>query len=143
MVDFSGLRVKRLDPAAALPKRYCPTDAGYDLASISTQTVFAGHRRLFKIGFATEMPYGIFGQISDRSGLAFKHGLTILGGVIDNGYRGEWGVILYNTGKEAVTVEAGDRLAQVVFKRYETLSVSWVDSLSGSDRGDGAYGSSG
>jgi dUTP pyrophosphatase len=143
MVDFSGLRVLKLDPAAALPKRYCPTDAGYDLAAISTQTVFAGHRRLFRVGFATEMPYGVYGQICDRSGLAFKHGLTILGGIIDNGYRGEWGVILYNTGKDAVVVQPGDRVAQVVFKRYETLSVSWVDSLSGSDRGEGAYGSSG
>jgi dUTP pyrophosphatase len=142
MVDFSGLRVKLFCPTAKLPtKAYY--SAGYDLYSPVDVALPALNRSIISLGIATEMPYGYFGKIMDRSGLAAKQGLTVLGGVIDNDYRGEWKVVLLNTTQFQMTVKAGDRIAQVVFLPYGHFEVNEVECLTDTERGEDGFGSTG
>jgi dUTP pyrophosphatase len=145
MVDFSGLRVKLLSSNAKLPTA-AHNSAGYDLYNpMSFQwPIFPGQRITVPLRIATEMPYGYFGKIFDRSGLAAKNGITVLGGVIDNDYRGEWKVVLLNTDDEDIhTIYPGDRIAQVVFLPYGHFPVNQVDELQDSERGEGGFGSTG
>jgi dUTP pyrophosphatase len=102
-------------------------------------------RHLFKTGLAIKLPVGYVGLIRDRSGLAYKHGLTVLGGVIDSGYRGDWGVILYNTSDEDFTIKKGDRIAQVLVQRVESCEFEEVDDFNEDHvaRGEKGFGSSG
>lgn len=142
MVDFSGLRVKLLHPYAKMPtKAYC--SAGYDLYSPREISILPGLRTLVALGIATEMPHGYFGKIFGRSGLASKQGISVLGGVIDNDYRGEWKVVLLNTSNKELFTGAGSRIAQVVFMPYGHFQVNEVDELQGSERGDAGFGSTG
>jgi len=142
MIDFSGLRVKLLHPYAKLPTK-AHFSAGYDLYCIDYWDVSPGHRVLIPLGIATEMPYGYFGKLMDRSGLAAREGLTVLGGVIDNDYRGEWKVILFNTSGSTVHLKPGDRIAQVVFMVCGHFEVHEVENLSDTERGPGGFGSTG
>jgi dUTP pyrophosphatase len=91
------------------------------------------------------LPEGYVALIHPRSGLALKHGVTVLNtpGTIDSGYRGEVSVLLYNAGSEAFTVERGDRIAQMVIQKFETAEFEVVDALTDTDRGDGGFGSTG
>ena len=142
MVDFSGIRVKLLSPAALIPERNM-NSAGYDLFSAESKMLRAGERAMFDLGIATEMPFGYFAKIMDRSGLAAKHGVTVLGGVIDNDYRGEWKVILLNTGDKDVPIYEGSRIAQAVFMMCGVMPINEVDELQDSERGEGGFGSTG
>ena len=142
MIDFSGLRVKLLHPKACLPKRIM-NSAGYDLYTTDVRHIPAGEREVIPLGIATEMPYGYFARVLDRSGLAARDGLTGLGGVIDNDYRGEWKVILHNTSDKDIWLAPGDRVAQAVFIKYAVLTVNEVDEIQDSVRGEGGFGSTG
>ena len=104
-----------------------------------------GEIRLVRTGFAMEIPEGIECQVRPRSGLALKHGITLPNspGTIDSDYRGELQVILQNLGKEAVTIARGDRIAQLVFARYETPEAVEAEELTESERGGGGFGSTG
>lgn len=104
-----------------------------------------GERRLVATGLAIELPPGVEGQVRPRSGLALKHGLTMPNapGTIDSDYRGELKVILQNGGTEPVTIARGDRIAQVVFARYETPDLIDATELAESSRGAGGFGSTG
>ena len=104
-----------------------------------------GERRLVATGLAIELPPGIEGQVRPRSGLALRHGLTMPNapGTIDSDYRGELKVILQNGGTEPVTIARGDRIAQVVFARYETPDLVDATELAESARGGGGFGSTG
>jgi dUTP pyrophosphatase len=120
--------------------------AGFDLASAEPDFVLApGERRLVATGLAIELPAGVEGQVRPRSGLALRHGLTMPNapGTIDSDYRGELKVILQNGGSEPVTIARGDRIAQLVFARYEVPELVDVADLAESSRGAGGFGSTG
>jgi dUTP pyrophosphatase len=129
-----------------LPSRRTSGSAGFDLASAEPDFELApGERRLVATGLAIELPAGIEGQVRPRSGLALRHGLTMPNapGTIDSDYRGELKVILQNGGREPVTIARGDRIAQVVFARYETPELVDAAELEESSRGAGGFGSTG
>jgi dUTP pyrophosphatase len=142
------VRVLRLphNPDLPLPARRTSGAAGFDVASAEPDFVLApGERRLVATGLAIELPPGIEGQVRPRSGLALRHGLTMPNapGTIDSDYRGELKVILQNGGADPVTIARGDRIAQVVFARYETPELVDVSELAESTRGAGGFGSTG
>lgn len=120
-------------------------DAGADLVSNEDAAVPARGRILVKTGLKLALPIGYVGLVHPRSGLALKHGITVLNtpGTIDSGYRGEVGVILYNSTDVDFEVKAGDRIAQLVIQKYETGAFSIVDSLDETSRGEGGFGSTG
>jgi dUTP pyrophosphatase len=129
-----------------LPSRQTTGSAGFDLASAEPDFVLApGERRLVSTGLAVEIPPGIEGQVRPRSGLALRHGITMPNapGTIDSDYRGEVRVILQNLGTEPVTIVRGDRIAQLVFARYETPELVDATELEQSSRGAAGFGSTG
>jgi dUTP pyrophosphatase len=140
------IRIQKINPAAILPAcAHGPTeDAGMDLCAVEDTTLEPGVPRMVPTGLTVELPPGCEGQVRPRSGLALKHCITMPNapGTIDPGYRGELRVILLNLGRAPYTIHAGDRIAQLIVARYET--VEWQESeLGGSQRGTGGFGSSG
>ena len=145
---MSRVRILRLPTNLdlPLPSRQTTGSAGFDLASAEPDFVLApGERRLVSTGLAVEIPLGIEGQVRPRSGLALRHGITMPNapGTIDSDYRGEVRVILQNLGTEPVTIVRGDRIAQLVFARYETPELVDATELEQSSRGAGGFGSTG
>ena len=138
--------VLRLDPDLPLPTTAHPGDAGVDLhAREDTLLRAGGGRVLVPTGIAVAIPMGYMGLVVPRSGLALKHGITLVNtpGIIDSGYRGELKVVMVNTDpSDDYRVTRGDRIAQLIIQ--EIVSVSWrpVDELTGDDRG-GGFGHSG
>jgi dUTP pyrophosphatase len=139
------LAVKLLHPAARLPQRAHPGDAGADLFSVEEVTIPAGERRDVGTGLALAIPAGHAGFVLPRSGLAFKHGIMVVNspGLIDAGYRGEVRVALYNSGNEPLLVGVGERIAQLVMQRVEEPEFVATAELPETIRGDGGFGSSG
>lgn len=135
--------IKRLRPGIQLPAYAHPGDAGLDLYSPESFVLQPGERRHVPMGFSLALPEGYVSQIWDRSGLASRNGLTNLGGIIEHTYRGEYGVIILNTGPEPYEVKAGDRIAQLLIMPVETAELAEVDELPSSQRGEGGFGSSG
>jgi dUTP pyrophosphatase len=141
-----NLPVRRLDPRAVLPVRSHPGDAGLDLCALEPVTLEPGARAKLRTGIAVELPPGHAGMVLPRSGLADRHGIALVNapGLIDQGYRGELQVLMLNTDREqAFTVQAGDRIAQLVVVAVALPSVLEVDELSAAARGDGGFGSTG
>ena len=122
-----------------------PGDAGADLKSTENYTIPAGGRQLVNTGVRIAMPDGVVGLVHPRSGLAAKHGITVLNtpGTVDAGYRGEIMVTLLNTSKESFEVARGDRIAQILFQRVERADFLAVEQLPESARGETGFGSSG
>jgi dUTP pyrophosphatase len=114
-----------------------------DLASREDKTLQQGEQHLFKLGFAMAIPEGTVALVWDRSGMAAKHGIKTMAGVIDCTYRGEVGVVLVNVRKEPYGVKKGDRIAQMLIQPVHTASIEVVEELSETVRGDGGFGSSG
>lgn len=140
------LRVRRLAPEAVLPRRAHPGDAGLDLHALEGVTLAPGERALVRTGVAIELPAGHAGWVVPRSGLAARHGIALVNapGLIDEGYRGEVGVLLLNTDREAAfAVAAGERIAQLVVAAVAAPAVVEVDELAVSARGEGGFGSTG
>ncbi|MDD2430369.1 MAG: dUTP diphosphatase [Firmicutes bacterium] len=139
------IEIQRLDKALPLPQYKTPLSSGMDLYSRISTTIKKGETTLVPTGIAIKLPEGYEAQIRPRSGLALKHGLTLLNtpGTIDADYRGEISLIVINFGKEDFIIEKGMRLAQMVINRYETASFIEVDSLPDSQRGSGGFGSTG
>ena len=141
-----NLRVLRLDPAARLPFRAHEDDAGYDLCSVETHVIAPGDRARVRTGLAIELPPGHAGWVVPRSGLADRHGISLVNapGLIDPGYRGEVSVLLLNTDRvNAFTLEAGARVAQLVFTPISLPECVDVEELSETLRGVGGFGSTG
>jgi dUTP pyrophosphatase len=141
-----NLRVRRLDDRAVLPRRAHPGDAGLDLHALEERMLAPGERAAIPTGIAVEIPAGHAGLVLPRSGLALRHGIALVNapGLIDSGYRGELRVLLLNTDRrDPFQIERGDRVAQLVVIRTEMVSVLEVQTLSGSARGAGGFGSSG
>lgn len=139
------LKVKRLTERATLPCYAHPGDAGLDLFSSEARDLPPGESALVKTGIAVELPPGTEAQVRPRSGLALKHAITVLNtpGTIDEGYRGEVGVILINHGRETFRVEPGMKIAQMVVQPAIAVSVEEVTALSDTRRGGGGFGSTG
>ena len=143
------VRVRRLPEAQDLPLPRQATEhaSGFDLrARLEEPLVLVpGSRSLVPTGIALELPPGHEGQVRPRSGLALKHGLTLLNtpGTIDSDYRGEIGVILINLGQEPVTIRRGDRIAQLVVHRLPRVEIVVRECLAETARGAGGFGHTG
>ncbi|HEX8649454.1 MAG TPA: dUTP diphosphatase [Pyrinomonadaceae bacterium] len=140
---FERLEFMKLDGAARLPTRGSQFAAGLDLYSIESLAIAARGRALVHTGLAVAIPHGFYGRVAPRSGLAIKHGLDVLAGVIDSDYRGEILCALINHGEEQVWIEAGIRVAQLVIESIATPEPVWSEDLSGTERGGGGFGSTG
>ncbi len=139
------MKVKRLDPEAMPPAYAHPGDAGLDLFSNETISLEPGQSAVVKTGIAIALPPDTEGQVRPRSGLAAKHRISVLNtpGTIDEGYRGEVGVILINFGGESFLVEKGMRIAQLVVKPVLRVNVTETKDLDETARGAGGFGSTG
>ena len=137
------LIVKRLTKTAVLPTRGSKFAAGYDLAASEPATVPAHGRLLISTGLSIAVPTGTYGRVAPRSGLAVKKGIDVGAGVIDEDYRGEVKVLLFNFSDDVFFVKAGDRIAQLILEKIETPEVVEIDELDASERGEAGFGSSG
>jgi len=138
--------LKVIDPTIEPPQAHNRGDAGYDLRSAQECKIEPGHRALVSTGIALAIPEGYAGFVQPRSGLAIKSGITALNspGLIDSGYRDEIKVILINHDPmETFVIHKGDRIAQLVIQKYETINWQITDDLEDSDRGTGGFGSTG
>lgn len=149
MTTSSPLRVVRLTEAATLPVRAHADDAGADLFAAQEVVIAPGERALVGTGIALALEPGTVGLVHPRSGLAARHGITVLNapGTVDAGYRGEIKVCLLNTdASEPFTVGVGDRIAQLVVQRVELPAIEEIGELAllgETDRGSGGHGSTG
>ncbi len=139
------LKIKKLNETAIIPYYAHPTDAGLDLFSTVEVTIAPQMSSLIPTGIAIELPTGTEAQIRPRSGLALKNQITVLNspGTIDEGYRGEIGVILINHGKNDFKVTPGMKIAQMVISPVLYVKVEEVEELNSSDRLTGGFGSTG
>jgi len=135
----------RLDAALPLPVYAKPGDAGLDLRASEASMIAPGERRLVPTGLAVAIPESHAGFVLPRSGLAMQKGVTVLNapGLIDSGYRGELKVLLINLGTEAVAIERGERIAQLVIQPVVDARLVEMKRLPGSARGEGGFGSTG
>ena len=138
--------ITRLDPSVPLPSYAKGGDAGADIATRVDVTLQPGERALVPTGISIALPDGYVALVHPRSGLAIKHGVTMVNapGTVDAGYRGELQCIMINhDSKEAITFHKGDRIAQLVIQKVERAEFVEVTELPGSGRGAGGYGSTG
>jgi len=142
LVDIAAIRLDRELP---LPNYAKPGDAGLDLRASEAVTLESGERRLVPTGLAVAIPEGYAGFVLPRSGLAMQKGVTVLNapGLIDSGYRGELKVLLINHGAEAVGIERGERIAQLVVQPVARARLVEEERLPDSARGEGGFGSTG
>lgn len=138
-----NIRIKLYD-GAKIPTKNSPDEAGYDLYSNEDILIKPMERKLVKTGIYIQIPYGYYGHISDRSGMALKKGAHCLGKIVDPTYRGPVGVVILNTDMfEPIKIQKGDRIAQILFKKYENVEFVVESALEESSRGGNGFGSSG
>ena len=138
------LEVKKVDPRAKLPTYERQGDAGLDFYALEAFTVPAGKRTGgIRTGIALAIPEGYVGLFWDKSGLAATHGLKVMAGVIDSGYRGELLLTLFNTSDTDYRFKAGDKVMQLLIQRVERVELEEVQELPVSERGEGGFGSTG
>lgn len=137
------LRFKQLDPRAVLPLRGSSFAAGLDICSIEDLKIEARQRAIARTGLAVAIPHGFYGRVAPRSGLAAKHGLDVLAGVIDSDYRGELCCLLYNTSDSRLDLPAGSKVCQLILEKIITPEATWVNDLDETARGAGGFGSTG
>ena len=139
------VKFRRIDPAATRPSYAHPGDAGMDIRSIEELSIAPGARSLVRTGLVMMLPPGYEAQVRPRSGLALKNGVTVLNtpGTIDEGYRGEVGVILANFGSEPFKVEKGSKIAQIVVAPCTRAEIEETAEVDSTERGEGGFGSTG
>lgn len=137
------LHFRRLHPEARLPTRGSAEAAGLDLYAVERVTIEPGGRAAVRTGLAVAIPRGFYGRVAPRSGLAVRHGLDVLAGVIDSDYRGEILCALVNLGAEPFEVEPGARVAQLVVEAIALPEPAWAEELEETGRGAGGFGSTG
>ncbi|MCF2611786.1 dUTP diphosphatase [Fusobacterium perfoetens] len=139
------LKILKLNEDAIIPNYAHKDDSGMDLYSVTEVLIKSGEHKLVKTGISIELPENTEAQIRPRSGLALKNGITVLNtpGTIDEGYRGEIGIILINHSKEDFNVTKGMKIAQMVIMPVLKPSIKVVDTLSETERGNGGFGSTG
>src|SRR3989338_10243806 len=135
------IKIKKLHPQAILPKYACANDAGMDFYSLENEIINPGERKLIPTGIAMAIPPGYVGIIWDKSGLAAKHGIKTMGGVIDSGYRGEIKILVCNLSDTSYTFEKGTKVAQMLIQPVDKRKIVEVDSLDETERGEGGFGS--
>ena len=141
--NYNSVKVQVLDQHGKIPTRAHNNDAGFDLYSNIRTVIPSKQRKTVSTGIALQMPEHFAGLIWPRSGLSVKKGIDVLAGVVDSGYRGEIMVCLYNTSDEHVVIDAGDRIAQIIFQEVPRVIMEVHESLGSSQRGDNGFGSSG
>jgi dUTP pyrophosphatase len=134
------LKVKKLNDLATLPSKGSPKAAAYDLCSTEDYTLMPMERKLFKTGLSIAIPNGMYGRIAPRSGLAFKDGIDVLAGVVDEDYRGEVGVVLINFSTTEKKFKIGDKIAQMIFEFYNIVDIVEVKELDETVRGERGLG---
>jgi dUTP pyrophosphatase len=137
------LEFMRLHEEARLPTRGSLHSAGLDLYAVEGTIIPARTRASVRTGLAVSIPHGFYGRVAPRSGLAVKHGLDVLAGVIDSDYRGEIICALINHGDEAIRIDAGMRVAQLIIEAILLPEPVWSEDLSETERGQGGFGSTG
>lgn len=142
------VRIKKVNPLAQIPKQANSNDAGYDLYAVEDAWILPGQRAKIDTGIQISIPAGYYGRVAPRSGLAVKHGIDVLAGVVDSTYRGNVAVVLINlsTGNEdsAFKVNTGDRIAQLIIEKCHNVHFDEVkESFEETPRGIGGFGSSG
>jgi len=137
------LRFKQLDARATLPARGSTFSAGLDICSIEDLVIGPQQRATARTGLAVAIPHGFYGRVAPRSGLAAKHGLDVLAGVIDADYRGELCCLLYNTGDSAIAIAAGTKICQLIIEKIIAPKAVWANDLDETARGAGGFGSTG
>jgi dUTP diphosphatase len=146
-VAVEELEVRLLRPGARPPARTRPGDAGFDLSAVEGFALAPGERRVVPTGVAIALPPGLAGLVVPRSGLAARHGISVVNGpgLVDPNYRGELRVILVNLGAERFEAQAGDRIAQLLLVPFVAPAVRVVEELppSPDERGENGFGSSG
>lgn len=140
---FERLHFKRLHPEARLPTRGSAHAAGLDLYAVERVTIEPGGRAAVRTGLAVAVPRGFYGRVAPRSGLAVRHGIDALAGVIDPDYRGEIFCLLVNQGSEPFAIEPGARVAQLVVEAIATPEPAWAEDLEETGRGADGFGSTG
>lgn len=140
-----NLKVVKIHKDAILPNYAHDGDAGLDIYSIEEKFLEPGERALIKTGIKIQLPKGTEAQMRPRSGLAIKHGISLVNspGTIDEGYRGEIGVIIINHGQESFMVEKGMKICQMVIKPVWKVNVEESFELDDTERGTGGFGSTG
>ncbi len=140
---MSKIYFKKLHNNAVIPTRGSAFSVGLDLSSVESATIAPGERAIVATGLATIIPNDSYLRIAPRSGLAAKHGIDVLAGVVDSDYRGEIKVILINLGKDTFEINPGDRIAQAILEKCVLADVETVEDLTDSDRGAAGFGSTG
>ena len=140
-----NVQIKKLNEKAVVPEYQSKEAAGFDFHAIETTVLNPGKRALIATGLSVALSYGYELQIRPRSGLAFKHGITVLNapGTVDSDYRGEVKILLMNHGTETFTVNDGERIAQGVIQEVTQAKFTVVDELEDTDRGVSGFGSTG
>jgi len=141
--DYDVVKVKLLHSNSKIPTKTNEYDAGFDLYSTIDTIIYPNTRKIINTGISIEMPDTLAGLIWPRSGLSVKHGIDVLAGVVDSGYRGEIMVCLYNTSDEEVAINSGDRIAQIIFQEVPRVTMEVHNTLGSSQRGGNGFGSSG
>jgi len=135
----------RIPTVGALPRYANAGDAGADVYATAHDLIEPGETKLITVDTKIAIPDGYVGMVCSRSGLALNRSVFVLNapGIVDSGYRGKLGVILHNAGQRDFAIAPGERVAQLVFVKYETATFDKVDSLDATDRGDAGFGSTG
>lgn len=139
------LKVHKLNNQAIIPTKATPLSAGFDLYSIEDTLIVSKGKALISTGINVELPKETYGRIAPRSGLSWKHFIDVGAGVIDEDYRGEIKVLLFNFGNEDYKVSKGDKIAQLIVEKIQPCTIIEVDSLNNENtlRGEKGFGSSG
>ncbi|NXC53571.1 DUT protein, partial [Aleadryas rufinucha] len=137
------LRFTKLSENAFAPSRGSARAAGYDLYSAYDCVIPPMEKAVVKTDIQIALPSGCYGRVAPRSGLAAKHFIDVGAGVIDEDYRGNVGVVLFNFGKETFEVKKGDRIAQLICERIYYPELEEVEALDDTERGEGGFGSTG
>lgn len=143
---YFNIKIKDKAQEIKIPSRANEYDAGLDVYSTEHYFLGPNERGLFTLGFMGEFPHNWVCEVRSKSGRALKEGLIVLNqpGTIDSTYRGEYGVILFNSSNEGIQIEKHEKIAQLVFVKCKTdFEINVVDELNTSDRNEGGYGSSG
>jgi dUTP pyrophosphatase len=139
-----NIQIKKLSDKAKIPTQGSKYAAGYDLYAAEEVLVNTMGRKLVKTNISISIPEGYYGRIAPRSGLAYKNGIDVLAGVIDSDYRGDIGVILFNTDHNLdFEVNVGDRIAQIIIEKCHSANWETVETLDATVRSEGGFGSSG
>ncbi|MGV8169663.1 MAG: dUTP diphosphatase [Candidatus Nanoarchaeia archaeon] len=137
------MKVKKIHPDAKLPSYAHEGDAGMDVFALEDCTLKAGERKTLRTGISYELEPGFVSLIWDKSGLASKHGLKTMAGVIESNYRGELMIVLLNTSDVDYHIEKGDKIANMLIQPVTAAKIEEVQELSDANRGTNAFGSSG